>query len=184
MVEPITDRLALEWEYAEAAELLEGRFAAYLDPVADEDLKAAYDHDRYLFGRDDAIGVANPDEKFFPALTVEEVSSLAEPEKKSGLPERMLFVVRVYHPSLHGRLLNDSFQVSRDARGDAKRVTRRVFGRWRKAFHEDKSLRRAVESTAILETESGDADRLGNLRISESGRSVLWVHRATIEVRP
>ena len=176
MIEPITGKLALEHWPHEAAELLEARFASYLDPVEDEDLEAAYDHDRYLFGDG------------FPALTVEEVASSESPPKKSKLPRRMLFAVRVYHPSLMGSL-NPSlgtFEVARDARAEAKRFTRRVLGRWEEAFREDKSLRRSVEDAFVADTESGDADRLGNLRIREtgSGQSVLWVRRATIEIRP
>jgi hypothetical protein len=171
-----TGRLALEHDYADAAELLEARFASYLDPATDPDLAAAYDHDRYLFGDG------------FPALTVEEAGSAGRAEKKSRLPERMLFFVRVYHPSLYGAVnpLSGTFDVSPDgdARAEAKRFTRRVFGRWEEAFRKDRRLRLAVDDAFVAETEGGDADRLGNLRVSAEGDSVLWVMRAAVEIRP
>lgn len=168
---PITGRLALEYDHPAAAELLEARFASYLDPVVDPDLEAAYDHDRFFF---DA----------FPALTVEETTSSGIPRKSSSLPETMTFIVRVYHPSLYGTLVGDTFSVQRDARSEAKRLTRRILGRWENVLRADKSLFRAVDAVNIIGWENGDADRLGNLRISGTGDSVLWVARLTLEIRP
>lgn len=168
---PILGRLCLEYDHADAAEMLEGRFSRYLDPATDEDLKAAYDHDRYLF---DA----------FPALTIEEIGAAGSPAKSGRLPERMLFNVRVYHPSLYGSLMGDTFAVQRDARAEAKRFTRRILGRWEKALADDKRLRLSVDNVSPLEWEYGDADRLGNLRISGTGDSVLWVARLALEIRP
>lgn len=164
-------------DYHEAASFLEDRFSRYValkteDPPGP--LAARYDHDRHVFGNK------------FPALTVEEVSgaSYEGQTQASRLPGTMPFAVRVYHPAMKGRLTEAGFQPGqnpKDARGEAKAVTRAVYAAWYEAFHDD-ARRLGAQRAWVASTELGDSDALGNPMIDETGTNLLFVFRANLLV--
>lgn len=165
-------------DYHEAASFLEDRFSRYV-PLKTEDpagpLAARYDHDRHVFGNR------------FPALTVEEVSGATYEgqTQASNLPGFMPFALRVYAVAMKGRMTELGFDHGRDpkdARGQAKNLTRSVYALWYEAFREDaKNL--GVQRAWVATTELGDADSLGNPMIDETGTNMLFVFRANVMVQ-
>ena len=161
-------------DYHWAASFFEDRFSKYLALKEDGGpLAATYDHARHVFGNK------------FPAQTAEEVSGATydDQTKRSMLPGRMPFVVCWYKPALKGRAADAGFVVERDAKGEAKRECRALYALWYEAFRGDALLRKVVQRAHVTSTEQGDADALGNPLIDETGRNVLHVFRANIEVR-
>jgi hypothetical protein len=162
--------LALSKTYEEAASFLEDRFSKYLEVGPEPALvRAAYDYDPYNFGGK------------FPALSVEEVGSSYEgASDRSKLPGTMLLAVRIYDVALSRQ--STTTEKWRDGRAQAKRRCREVWGAWLEQLNNDKELRKLVRAAEPLTTEAGDADALGNSRLDETGRHVLWTHRANLRV--
>ncbi len=165
-------------DYHGAASFLEDRFSRYVGLKTDTPpgpLAARYDHDRHMFASK------------FPALTVEEVSGATYEgqTQASHLPGFMPFALRIYAPSLKGRLTEGGFQPNqgaRDARGEAKNLTRSVYALWYEAFRKDaKNL--GAQRVWVTSIEIGDADALGNPMIDETGTNMLFVFRANVMVQ-
>lgn len=162
--------------YHEAASFLEERFSRYVALKSDDPpgpLAARYDHDRHVFGG-------------FPALTVEEVSgaSYEGQTQMPNLPATIPFAVRIYAVAMKGRMTELGFDPGpepKDARGEAKTLTRSIYASWYAAFDKDRR-RLGVREARVATIEIGDSDALGNPMIDLTGTNMLFVFRANVLV--
>lgn len=167
-----------EFGYAEACAFLEEHLSNLL-PIQSEDadalLQKRFDFDPWIFGGN------------FPVLTVEEESGATYRNKtdRSHLPAVIPVAIRIYDIALalaRRPLPDGSLEVKRDARAQAKRRCRTLWGEFYKNLRKDPRIGNQVMMVDVVTVEAGDADALGNPRIDDTGTNVLWCLKATLEV--